>query len=368
MTPDIKAARELEQNAQVIARRSCFHLITTYSDLESGFGADAQKIWTEHLHERIQEISTAIAAGDYNLFANQIEWSRQALEYRELKPDELYKSLESLRAGVEQSLEGDTQRTVMECIDVALASRFQNIGKALGSQLDAGMEHDRLALLYLQSVLSGNSAEGMQIVIDAVDHGLSVRDAYLNVLLPAQQEVGRLWHAHDLTITEEHLVSYTTQRLMAVLADRAECRSDNGLTMLAGTVADNPHDMGIRAVSYLFEFNGWRTIYLGSDLPRSELPAAIEIFEVDLVCLSVALPSQIPAARRSIEEIHHKCTRPTQVMLGGNGLVNAPELWKELGADGYARTADEALQMGLELAQKTRPAGLSSEQTFKAVK
>ncbi|MGI9290586.1 MAG: hypothetical protein ACR2QG_04815, partial [Gammaproteobacteria bacterium] len=76
MNPDINIARELEKHSQVIARRSCFHLITTYTELESGFAADAQKIWTDHLNERIKEISAAIAAGDYNLFTSQIAWSR----------------------------------------------------------------------------------------------------------------------------------------------------------------------------------------------------------------------------------------------------------------------------------------------------
>ena len=38
-----------------------------------------------------------------------------------------------------------------------------------------------------------------------------------------------------------------------------------------------------------------------------------------------------------------------QIMVGGNGFNGARELWKEVGADGYAETADEALRIAEQL-------------------
>ncbi|MFW2404162.1 MAG: cobalamin B12-binding domain-containing protein, partial [Gammaproteobacteria bacterium] len=182
-----------------------------------------------------------------------------------------------------------------------------------------------------------------------VDEGLGVPEAIFNVLLPAQREVGRLWHVNDISIAEEHMVTMTTQRLMAVLASRAQRAPDRGRTAVAAAVAGNIHEIGIRALAYLLEFEGWRTIYLGSDVPKSELPAAIECFDADIVLLSLALSSQLPALRRTIEEIRSKTGDRVKIMVGGNGLNGAPDLWKELGADGYALTADAALAVAAEL-------------------
>ena len=217
------------------------------------------------------------------------------------------------------------------------------------SMLDAGLREDRLALNYLQTVLAGNVFPAMDTVLDAVSQGLPIRDAYLKVLLPAQQEVGRLWHLNEISISEEHLVSYTTQRVMALLSTRMPRKPDNGLTVIAGSVAGNVHDIGIRAISYLFEFEGWRTIYLGSDIPRQELPATMDSYDADLLLLSVALVTQLPATERAIAEIRSHSQRPVKIMVGGNGLAERPGYWKDMGADGYAADAVEALELASEL-------------------
>ena len=141
----------------------------------------------------------------------------------------------------------------------------------------------------------------------------------------------------------------TTQRLMAVLASRVERAPDNGRTVIAAAVAGNIHDIGIRAIAYLIEFAGWRTIYLGPDVPKSDIPEAVNCFDADLIMLSLALSSQLPALQRSIDAIRRRNGHGVKIMIGGNGLAGVPHLWQELGADGYAPTADEALLMADEL-------------------
>ena len=186
-----------------------------------------------------------------------------------------------------------------------------------------------------------------------MDDGLTVRNAILKVLLPAQREVGTLWHLNEISVAEEHMVTMTTQRLMAVLADRVDRDPDSGRTVIAAAVAGNIHDIGIRAIAYLIEIAGWRTIYLGPDVPKSDIPAAVECFDADLIMLSLALSSQIPALQRAIDAIRKRNGSSVKIMIGGNGLAGAPDLWKDLGADGYAPTADAALAMANELVPVT---------------
>jgi methanogenic corrinoid protein MtbC1 len=170
------------------------------------------------------------------------------------------------------------------------------------------------------------------------------------VLLPAQHEVGRLWHLNDLSVSEEHLVSYTTQRLMATLSNLARRKPDNGFTAVAGAVAGNVHDIGIRAISYLLEIDGWRTIYLGSDIPQVELPGTLDTYQADVLLLSVALSSQLPATARSIKTIRERCALPVKILVGGNGLSERADIWQEIGADGYAPDAESALALAFEFA------------------
>lgn len=344
-----EAAKILESNADEIARTAAAHLLENNPGLRQRFGGDALIIWTEHLHQRLLELCAAMTSGQAELFVSRVSWSRAAMQVRSIEADDLDASLASLRAKIETFLDQDSRPAAFECLDEAVSTVSRTAYEWEASTLDPGLMPERIALRYIRAVIAGNAIPGMAIVLDAVDDGLSVQEAIFKVLLPAQREVGWLWHMNEISIAEEHIVTMTTQRLMAVLASRATRAPDRGRTALAAAVAGNIHDVGIRAIAYLMEFEGWRTIYLGSDVPKKELPAAIECFDVDIVLLSLALSSQLPALQRAIEEIHAAVGDRVKIMVGGNGLNESPELWKQLGADGYAASADAALVVADEL-------------------
>ena len=346
---DPLAAKVLERHAEDIAAAATGDLLKNYPEIGGRLGDDAAGIWNGHLKQRVLELCAAISAGRISLFISRVTWSRAAMLARKVEPGDLQASLVCLRAVIRPYLTGDAQQMADECLDTAITALDRAQDEPEASTLDPGLATERIALRYIQAVISGNAIPGMAIVLDAVDDGLRVQDAMLKVLLPAQREVGRLWHVNEISVAEEHMVTMTTQRLMAVLASRASRAPDSGRTVVAAAVTGNIHDIGIRAIAYLIEFDGWRTIYLGPDVPKSDIPAAIECFAADLVMLSLALSSQLPALQSTIEEIRKRLGHGVRIMVGGNGLAGAPELWKELGADGYAESAESALIVANEL-------------------
>jgi len=349
MQPDAAAAKTLEEHAGEIAASAAAQLLSDHPQIRERFGDEALGVWTGNLHQRVLELCVAMAAGQTSLFVTRVTWSRAAMVARNIEVGDLDASLISLRAAIQPYLRDGAQQAAVECIDTALATLGRASDEPEFGALDAGLMPERVALRYIQAVIAGNAIPGMAIVLDAVDDGLSVQDAIVKVLLPAQREVGRLWHLNEISVAEEHMVTMTTQRLMAVLASRAKRAPDRGRTAVAAAVAGNIHEVGIRAIAYLMEFDGWRMIYLGSDVPKSEFPEALACFDGDLVLLSLALSSQLPTLERTIEAIRGRHGDRVKIMVGGNGLAGAPDLWKEVGADGYAASAEAALIVADEL-------------------
>ena len=169
--------------------------------------------------------------------------------------------------------------------------------------------------------------------------------------MTAQREVGRMWHQAEVNIAEEHVVTSTTERAMAVLAYKAEKQTSNGLTLVSAAVAGNAHDIGIRVVSDFFEFAGWRAVCLGADLPAIDIAQAVKFFDTSLVLLSAALSTQIKAVRETVQavrELDSQC----KIMVGGTALQDAPDIWRQLGADAYAWSPAEAVNTANQLIGK----------------
>ena len=336
-----KAAREIERSASVCAQEAAQQLIKLRPHTAARFDdTDPVNGWRLHFYERIKELATAVSTGRPGLFADRIGWARQAMESRNLETSDLFASIRVLGDVLKERLSPASQRTVDGYLDRAI-NVLTTAMSAPASQLDATVPAQRLALDYVKIVLEGSIPSAIETVVERLGDPFDLRALLLDVLLPAQVEVGRLWHANEISVAEEHLVTQTTRRIMAVLASRATHAPDNGRTAIAAAIAGNVHDVGIHAIAYLLESRGWRTIYLGADLPGEELPAAARHFGADLILLSASMPAQLGALGSAIAGV--KQLSSARVVVGGQAFTHEPDLWRDTGADGYAGNAIELL-------------------------
>jgi methanogenic corrinoid protein MtbC1 len=168
----------------------------------------------------------------------------------------------------------------------------------------------------------------------------------LIVLAPAQREVGRMWLNDEINVAEEHFATATTKMVMSQLSGRAEPQARNGKTVVAASVPDNQHDLGLQMVADVFELHGWRTISLGANVPVPDLVHAVESFQADLLLISAALGKHLTTVRDTIGAMrHHDPTRNTKILVGGTAFAGLADLAEQYGADGHAANATEALDL-----------------------
>ena len=345
-----QAARMLQSLAPEISEVACTHLFSRVPDIGELFGSDYSKLWADHFQQRLTELSTAIAAGQPELFVGRVAWTRGAMEARGQSGRLIDTSLASLRQALIEVLNDNVCPEAISLVEQAAVELAQAPCVLEESALDARRPLDRISLRFLQASMEGNVRVAIQIILDSLEEGVSAQDLMLRVLMPAQAEVGRLWHRAEISIAEEHIVTATTERAMALIAQRAPCARDNGYSAVCAAVSGNVHDVGIHAISYLLELNGWRAVYLGHDMPRHDLPAAVEFYDADVVLLSLALSAQLSNLQSAVAEIRKHCPK-VQIMVGGNAFAASSGLWKKTGADGFAPNGEQAVVLANELVQ-----------------
>ena len=345
----------LERSASGYAGFTTTLMLERDPGLKDRQGANVLISWRSHLTQRVLELAAAVTAGEPVLFTGRVTWSRKAFRARGQEDADLRLSLEALRAVLEEHLPKPALAQPLEYLDAALSLLSAAYPAADPSELDPKRPADRLALEYLQKILEGNVAEAIAAVTRAALNGLGPRAAYTDVLLPAQREVGRLWHAGELSIAEEHMVTSATQRTMAVVATQAPKQPANGRTVVVAAVSGNVHDIGLRAAADLYQLAGWRVIFVGADVPMQDLPTMLAFFEADLLMLGATLGTQVPRVEQAIRSIRERCERPVRVIVGGAAFDEAPELWGRIGGDGYAPSIVQALEVGARLVGLTPP-------------
>ncbi len=343
------AAELLATSASAYAAFAANQLLQRRPDLQQHFGETAFAHWKDHFRQRVMELSVAISEAEPLLFTSRVKWTRAAFQARQLPDEYLKESLNCLRGVLQEELPENSRQVPAEYLDAALELLNEPFEADAG--LDDSDDQAQLAMKYLVTVLEGDSRQAMQLIVDAVHNGLAIQDAYVNVLLPAQQEIGNMWHRAEVSVAEEHLVTSTTARMMSVLYDKAEKQPPNGLTVVSAAVADNVHDIGIRAVSDFFEFAGWRAICLGGNAPPHVIVDGVTCFNASLLLLSAALSTQLPSVREAIQRVRELPNINCKIMVGGMAFADTPEIWRQLGADGFARSPAEAISIGNQLVQ-----------------
>ena len=340
------AADLLERSAAGYAGFSAGLMAQRDPDLRERYGDAAFGSWKTHLTQRLLELAAALAAGEPRMFAARVLWSRKAFAARGRDAAGLRLSLECLREVLTERLPPPAVADATAYIEQALAALDEPEAQGEPATLDPAIPTDRLALQYLQRVLEGDVQGAINAVARSAANGVGVEGAYLRVLLPAQREIGRLWHVGEISVAEEHMVTHATQRAMAVLASQGSPAEPNGKTVVVAAVASNVHDVGLRALADLYQLAGWRTIFLGSDVPMRDLPATLTFFEADLLLLGASLSTQVPKVQQTILAVRERCERDIKIIVGGAAFDEAPSVWEKVGSDAYAPTLDQAVSVG----------------------
>lgn len=346
MTADAATAMKLETGSRVYGAYAAERLLADHPETAGRFGPNAFSSWKTNLAQRITELAAAVEVGRPEMFVTQIRWTQGAFAARDVAVDDLRLSLECLGAVLSEQLPG-----AEGVVDTYVAPAIAALATTPSS--DGGLRGDspatRVALGYLEAALGGERRKAIDVVLSAVDRGeITVPEAYVNVLAAAEVEIGRLWHAGELNIAEEHLATSTTNDVFALLHHRTTPAPSNGCTVILAAVTGNGHDIGVRIVADLFALAGWRAIHLGANMPARDIAYAANAFEADLVVLSAMIGTHVRYAGDAITAV--RAARPgAQIMVGGLAFDTVPDLWQTVGADGYAATPDDALAFGAGL-------------------
>ncbi|MEM2293019.1 MAG: corrinoid protein [Nitrososphaeria archaeon] len=123
--------------------------------------------------------------------------------------------------------------------------------------------------------------------------------------------------------------------------------------VVSGTVKGDIHDIGKNILVAMLRANGFEVYDLGVDVPTSKFIEEAERVQADIITLSALMASTLGGQKDVIDYLKASGKRDKFIVMVGGGPTTR-EWAEEIGADGYAETASEAVKVALELIKKKR--------------
>ncbi len=146
------------------------------------------------------------------------------------------------------------------------------------------------------------------------------------IAAPLLRRLGDEWHAGRLTPSQEHLASSVLHDI-AVQAMRTFAQRAGTQRVLVATPAGDRHAIGAALVGAIAAVHGWNVVYLGADLPASEIAGAALAADVRLVAVSVVYMDDRQRVLGELSAL--RLLLPAQVTLvagGAGAALLVPEL------------------------------------------
>jgi len=286
----------------------------------------------------------ALEADDPTLFNEYLAWVKVLFAGLNFKPTVLPDTLAAIRLALSQTLPADVQREVLGIVDAG-QQELEGMMTVIPSFLDGNAPLDELARNFLKALLAGERRQASEMILTTAKSGVDVKDIYEQVFERTQREVGRLWQTNQISVAQEHFCTAATQMVMSQLYPYIFSGESKGRRMVMACVGGELHEIGARMVADFFEMEGWDTYFLGASTPQEDVLRAVEERQADLLAISATMTFHLGHVSALIEGLRKRSGRQKiGVLVGGYPFNLSKELWRKIGADGYAADARGALR------------------------
>lgn len=166
---------------------------------------------------------------------------------------------------------------------------------------------------YLEAIFRFD-VQGAQSILNRTAAIIPPMKLTLEVLVPLMRRVGETWHAGQLKIYHEHIISGQLRSLLGTLMRHVEPDAGSPRLIVA-TPPGHLHEFGAIIGAFMAASRGFEPIYLGANMPFDSIADAANESGAKLILMSIARDTN-ELEKRNLEEELTTLAKDHQVWLG----------------------------------------------------
>ncbi len=193
--------------------------------------------------------------------------------------------------------------------------------------------------------IDGEVEAVIELTNEGLDLGLEPLTMLFEGLIPALEEVGRLFEAGEYFVPEMLISARAMQGAMDILKPLLVAGGAKPIgTFVMGTVKGDIHDIGKNLCNIMLEGAGFELFDLGVNVPPEKFVEAVREHKADAVGMSAFLTTTMVMFKPNIDALTEAGLRDkVKVFVGGAPVTQ--EYANSVGADGYAPDASSLVRL-----------------------
>ena len=208
-----------------------------------------------------------------------------------------------------------------------------------------------IELALTSTALAGDAGGLYRIASGLMDEGVPFDSLLFDYLIPTERAVGHRWQQADYLVAEEHAATAAIETVISLLSGMFDQPAD-GTPVVIATAEGDDHSLPARAAAAHLLFLGFRTTFLGANVPGADLREFLETEPPAALVLSCAMTTHLIGALAVIDAAH---AVGVPVLAGGKAFGPDGEWAQTLGADRWLRSLNEVATTLDEWAAGTVP-------------
>ena len=205
-----------------------------------------------------------------------------------------------------------------------------------------------------KSVIDGDIDTVKTAVKEALKAGINPLEIVDKGLAKGIRTVGERYGKGEIFLTELLMGAEAMKAGMEIINPEIQLQKKELKkvgSMVIGTVSGDIHDLGKNIVAALFSAHGFSVVDLGVDVPDQKFIDKVKEVKPDILGLSALMTSTIPKQRDLINMLRSAGLRDKVKVMVGGAAVNE-DFARQIGADGYAENANDAVVRAKALVEK----------------
>ncbi len=162
--------------------------------------------------------------------------------------------------------------------------------------------------------------ERLELILSRAQVDLTIPALVDQVLAPLAEAIGDEWRRGELRISQEHLATAVVRAVLGMHM-RAHASSSVDPTVIVTTPQGQNHELGALMAAVTATAEGWRVVYLGPDLPATEIAAAVKQSGASCVALSIVYPVDDPRLHDELVALRRLLGGGIPILVGGRAAA-----------------------------------------------